>query len=189
VFLQGVMDDGDMDWSLLVHHLSARFTCHLPSLRGRGLSGDHPDLSFGRLVDDFFAYVESMGHATGLVGWSLGADLALTMAARSGAVDSLGFFRQQIEHRGPTLLIGRARRDLSSGAGIARIGHEALRHRPRAVRSRPPPRRTDTRDPRRRARRALTHPEALDDAFTEFFAPAQKGPVPNQSDLFDLDMS
>ena len=43
VFLQGVIGDGDLDWGPLVGHLTGRFTCHLPSLRGRGLSGDHPD--------------------------------------------------------------------------------------------------------------------------------------------------
>lgn len=45
VFLQGMMGDGDLDWDLLLEHLTGRFTCYLPSLRGRGLSGDHGDLS------------------------------------------------------------------------------------------------------------------------------------------------
>ena len=45
VFLQGAIGDGDLDWDRVVGHLTGRFTCHLPSLRGRGLSGDHPDLS------------------------------------------------------------------------------------------------------------------------------------------------
>ena len=48
VFLQGAIGDGDIDWDRVVGHLTGRFTCHLPSLRGRGLSGDHPDLSVGR---------------------------------------------------------------------------------------------------------------------------------------------
>jgi len=81
VFLQGVMGDGDLDWRLLVGHLAGRFTCHLPSWRGRGLSGDHPDRSFGRLVDDTLAYVDSISRPTGLVGWSAGANLALVAAA------------------------------------------------------------------------------------------------------------
>ena len=49
VFLQGAIGDGDLDWDRVVGHLTGRFTCHLPSLRGRGLSGDHPDLSPGRI--------------------------------------------------------------------------------------------------------------------------------------------
>jgi pimeloyl-ACP methyl ester carboxylesterase len=43
VFLQGAVGDGDLDWNRVVEHLTGRFTCHLPSMRGRGLSGDHPD--------------------------------------------------------------------------------------------------------------------------------------------------
>ncbi|MGI8729663.1 MAG: alpha/beta fold hydrolase, partial [Solirubrobacteraceae bacterium] len=50
VFLQGIIGDGDLDWQALLGHLTDRFTCHLPSMRGRGLSGDHPDLSIGRQV-------------------------------------------------------------------------------------------------------------------------------------------
>ena len=56
--LQGVIGDGDIDWDRVVGHLSGRFTCHLPSLRGRGLSGDHPDLSAPRLVEDFLTYID-----------------------------------------------------------------------------------------------------------------------------------
>jgi pimeloyl-ACP methyl ester carboxylesterase len=80
VFLQGIMGDGDIDWRALLPYLTGRFTCHLPSWRGRGLSGDHPDLSFGRLVDDVLAYVDSIEEPPGLVGWSAGAGLALTAA-------------------------------------------------------------------------------------------------------------
>ena len=73
VFLQGAIGDCDLDWNRVVGHLTGRFTCHLPSLRGRGLSGDHPDLSPGRIVDDVLAYVDSIGEPTALVGWSGGA--------------------------------------------------------------------------------------------------------------------
>src|SRR5687768_9231126 len=90
VFLQGIIGDGDLDWQALLGHLTARFTCHLPSLRGRGVSGDHSTLSFGRLVDDVLAYVDSIGAPTGLVGWSLGAGLALVAAGvQPDAVDAV----------------------------------------------------------------------------------------------------
>ncbi len=89
VFLQGIIGDGDLDWQALLPHLTGRFTCHLPSLRGRGLSGDHPDLSLGRLIDDFLAYVDSIGQPTGLVGWSAGANWALAVAAQSDAVEAV----------------------------------------------------------------------------------------------------
>jgi pimeloyl-ACP methyl ester carboxylesterase len=90
VFVQGIMGDGDIDWQALLPHLTGRFTCHLPSWRGRGLSGDHADLSFGRMVDDVLAYVDSISEPTGLVGWSAGSDLALVAAgAQPDAVDAV----------------------------------------------------------------------------------------------------
>ena len=76
-----MLADGDTDWQALLPHLTRQFTCYLPSYRGRGLSGDHPDLSPGRMVDDIIAYVDSIEAPTGLVGWSSGAYLALTVAA------------------------------------------------------------------------------------------------------------
>ena len=90
MFVQGIIGDGDLDWDLMLTYLTGRFTCYLPSLRGRGLSGDHADLSFGRLVDDVLAYVDSIGEPAGLVGWSLGAGLVLAAAgAQSDAVDAV----------------------------------------------------------------------------------------------------
>ncbi len=85
VFLQGVIGDGDIDWGPTAGHLTDRFTCHLPSLRGRGLSSDHPDLSTPRIIEDCLTYVESLGQPAGLVGWSGGGAWALAVAARSEA--------------------------------------------------------------------------------------------------------
>ena len=70
VFLQGAVGDGDLDWGQVAEHLAGRYTCHLPSLRGRGLSGDHPDLSLARIIDDVVEYVDSIGETVGLTGWS-----------------------------------------------------------------------------------------------------------------------
>ena len=87
VFVHGMVADGDTDWQALLPHLTGRFTCYVPSYRGRGLSGDHPDLSPGRMVDDILAYVDSIEAPTGLVGWSSGAYLAVIPggdAARRG---------------------------------------------------------------------------------------------------------
>ena len=119
VFLHGAIGDGDLDWQALLGHLTARFTCHLPSLRGRGLSGDHPDLSFGRLVDDVLAYVDSIGEPTGLVGWSLGAGLALAVAAQSDAVDALA----PVEPLTPRLMDEQEQAAL--GDAVARMGELA----------------------------------------------------------------
>jgi len=82
VLLQGAVGDGDIDWNRVVEHLTGRFTCHLPSLRGRGLSGDHPNLHSSRILEDFATYVDSIGEAAGLVGWSGGGYFALGVASR-----------------------------------------------------------------------------------------------------------
>ena len=80
VFVQGILGDGDLDWQALLPHLTDRFTCYLPSMRGRGLSDDHPDLGIRRQTEDLLAYVDSLEAPTGLVGWSNGANLALFAA-------------------------------------------------------------------------------------------------------------
>ena len=92
VFLQGVIGDGDLDWGATAGHLTDSFTCHLPSLRGRGLSSDHPDLSTPRIVEDYLTYVESLGQPVGLVGWSGGGAWALAVAAQSDAVAAVAPF-------------------------------------------------------------------------------------------------
>jgi pimeloyl-ACP methyl ester carboxylesterase len=92
VFIQGTAGDGDLDWSRTVEHLTDQFTCHLPSMRGRGLSGDHPDVSPNRLVDDILTYVDSIGEPIGLVAWSGSSDRALAAAAQSNAVDAVAPF-------------------------------------------------------------------------------------------------
>ncbi len=83
VFVQGSLGDGDLDWQGLLPHLTGRFTGHLRSRRGRGLTEDHPDHTLGRMVDDLIAYVDSVEVAPGVVGWSAGATLSLAAAAES----------------------------------------------------------------------------------------------------------
>jgi pimeloyl-ACP methyl ester carboxylesterase len=82
VFVHGSLGDGDLDWQALLPHLIGRFTCYLPSRRGRGLTADHDDHSLARLIDDIIAYVDSIEGPTGLVGWSAGATLTLAAAAQ-----------------------------------------------------------------------------------------------------------
>lgn len=89
VFLQGVAGDGDLDWGPSAARLADRFTCHLLSMRGRGLSDAHPDCSLPRLVDDVVEYVDSLGERVGLTGWSGGGSWALAAAARCPAVSAL----------------------------------------------------------------------------------------------------
>lgn len=92
VLVHGGVDDGDTSWSRLVPRLTHRFTCYLPSTRGRGWSADHPDHSPGRLVEDVTAFVESIGEPVGLVGESSGAVVALGVAGRSNAVSRVAAY-------------------------------------------------------------------------------------------------
>jgi pimeloyl-ACP methyl ester carboxylesterase len=92
VFVHGVMVDGDIDWQALVPHLADRFTCYLPSTRGRGLSADHADHSPSRMVDDIVEYIDSIGEPTGLVGFSGGGGLALEAAVQSKAVTGVALY-------------------------------------------------------------------------------------------------
>lgn len=121
VFLQGSLGDGDIDWQAVVRHLTGRFTCHLPSIRGRGLSGDHPDLSFDRLADDFLAYVDSIGEPTGLVGWS--APFAPVVAAQHDAVDAVALFEPSM------LSLADEHEQAAVGEALARTGELAAEGR------------------------------------------------------------
>ncbi len=89
VFVHGSMADGQVEWGELLPLLTDRFTCHAPDMRGRGLSGAHPDVSRHARVRDVVAYVDSIGEPVGLVGLSAGAMLALGAAARASAVTAL----------------------------------------------------------------------------------------------------
>jgi pimeloyl-ACP methyl ester carboxylesterase len=119
VFVQGALGDGDLDWDPLMGRLPPRFTCHLPSWRGRGLSGNHSDLSFGRMVHDILAYVDSIEEPTGLVGWSFGANLALVAATQSDAIRSVAVI-------GPVAMgLADEQEQATFGEAVARTGELA----------------------------------------------------------------
>jgi pimeloyl-ACP methyl ester carboxylesterase len=86
VLLHAGLGSGTLDWSFALPFLHERFTCYCMSMRGRGLSADHPDQSFERGVEDVVAFVESIGEPVGLAGPSGGALFVLGAAARSDAV-------------------------------------------------------------------------------------------------------
>jgi pimeloyl-ACP methyl ester carboxylesterase len=86
VLVHGGIGDGDVAWEALLPHLTDRFTCYLPSTRGRGLSSDHPDHSPARLEEDVIAFVDSIGEPVCLVGWSGSGAWVLGAAARSASV-------------------------------------------------------------------------------------------------------
>jgi pimeloyl-ACP methyl ester carboxylesterase len=92
VLVHGGLEDGDTCWGPLLPFLTRRFTCYTPSTRGRGLSGQHPDLSPHRLVDDVAAFVDSIGEPVALFGESAGGVLALGAAARTSAVAAVAAY-------------------------------------------------------------------------------------------------
>ena len=92
VLVHGAIGDGGSAWEALLPHLTDRFTCYLPSTRGRGLSGDNPDHSPPRLEEDVTAFVDSLGEPVCLVGWSGGGAWVLGAAAHSGSVAAVAAY-------------------------------------------------------------------------------------------------
>ncbi|MGH3506855.1 MAG: alpha/beta fold hydrolase [Nocardioidaceae bacterium] len=92
VLVHGGIGDGEVAWEHLWPHLADRFTCYLPSTRGRGLSADNPDHSPPRLEEDVTAFVDSIREPVGLVGWSGSGAWVLGAAARSAAVAAVAAY-------------------------------------------------------------------------------------------------
>jgi pimeloyl-ACP methyl ester carboxylesterase len=99
VLVHGGIGHGDIAWEALLPHLTDRFTCYLPSTRGRGLSGDHPDHTPPRLVEDVTAFVDSIGEPVCLVGWSGSGPWCLG-AARSSAVVAVAAYEPVVPGSG-----------------------------------------------------------------------------------------
>ncbi len=95
VFVHGILCDQDI-WSPLVPHLEADFTCYLLNTRGRGLSDDSADLASERRLEDVKAFAESIGEPVGLVGHSLGAQMALHVTARSEKISAVAAYEPAV---------------------------------------------------------------------------------------------
>lgn len=94
--VHGGIGDGDIAWEALLPHLTDRFTCYLPSTRGRGLSSDNPDHSPARLEEDITAFVDSIGEPVCLVGWSGSGAWVLGAAARSRSVAAVAEYEPAV---------------------------------------------------------------------------------------------
>lgn len=92
VLVPGGPADGETGWPGLLPLLTGRFTCFTLNTRGRGLSGDHPDHSRERIVEDVVAFVESIVEPVLLFGHSAGGTHALEAAAHSSAVGALALY-------------------------------------------------------------------------------------------------
>ena len=92
VLVHGGLGDGEIAWDAMLPHLTERFTCYLPSTRGRGLSVDNPDHSPPRLEDDVASFVDSIGEPVYLAGWSGSGAWVLGTAARSDSVAAVAAY-------------------------------------------------------------------------------------------------
>ena len=127
VLVHGGIGDGEFAWTELLPHLTGRFTCYLPSTRGRGLSGDHPDHSPPRLSEDINAFVGSIGEPVGLMGWSGGGPLILGAAEQLNNVAAVAAWESAGDLAGapPELLADIDR----LGAAVEQVGMAATEGR------------------------------------------------------------
>jgi pimeloyl-ACP methyl ester carboxylesterase len=96
VLVHGGIGDGEVAWEALLPHLTDRFTCYLPSTRGRGLSSDNPDHSPARMEEDVTAFVDSIGEPVCLVGWSGSGAWVLGAARRSASVAAVAVYEPAV---------------------------------------------------------------------------------------------
>jgi len=92
VLLHGSLYSGETAWEALLPHLTDRFTCWLPSVRGRGLSADSDDLSRERMFEDVVAFLDSIGQPVPVFGWSGGATAALGAAEMTETVAAVAAY-------------------------------------------------------------------------------------------------
>lgn len=89
VLIHGGAFCGETAWEALLPHLTDRFTCFLPSTRGRGLSADAHEHSPQLQTEDVTAFVDSIGQPVPLFGHSGGGLFALGAAEQSDAVTAV----------------------------------------------------------------------------------------------------
>lgn len=122
VLVHGGWGDGEVAWEALLPHLTDRFTCYLPSTRGRGLSADNLDHSPPRRQEDVTAFVDSIGEPVCLMGWS-GVDKVLGTAAHCGSVAAVALYE-------PVVPSAMQQDDVASlGATLERVGVAAAEGR------------------------------------------------------------
>ena len=92
VLVHGGIGDGEVAWEAILPNLTDRFTCYLPSTRGRGLSGDHPDHSPTRLEEDVTTFIDSINEPAFLVGWSGSGAWVLGAAERTRSVTAVAAY-------------------------------------------------------------------------------------------------
>ena len=92
VLVHGGLGDGNPAMNLLLPYLSERFTCFLPSTRGRGQSGDHTDHSRERQYEDIATFIDGIGEPAALFGHSSGATWSLGAASQCSALTGMALY-------------------------------------------------------------------------------------------------
>lgn len=96
VLAHGGADDGEFSWGAMLPMLEQRFTCYVPSMRGRGLSDDSDDHRPERHVEDLAAFVESIEGPVRLAGYSTGGVSALGAVESGADVSALALYESPV---------------------------------------------------------------------------------------------
>src|SRR4029453_18684433 len=119
ILVHGGYGAGAIAWKALLPYLTDRYTCYLPSTRGRGLSSDNPDHSPPRLQEDVTAFVDSIGAPAGLVGWSGGGAWVLGGAPHGDSVPAVTIYEPGVIGVGGEDDIARFGAAMHQGGGAA----------------------------------------------------------------------
>jgi pimeloyl-ACP methyl ester carboxylesterase len=106
----------------MLPHLTDRFTCFLPSTRGKGLSAGSPDASPARLQEDVIAFIDSLGEPLPVMGWSGGGMFALGAAAGSDAVTAVAAYEPAVLEALTEHDTGRVTETVAQMAAETRVG-------------------------------------------------------------------
>ena len=115
IFVVGAFNDRSTG-AALAAALATRFTIYCYDRRGRGDSGDTAPYAVEREVEDLGALIARAGGSASVLGFSSGAALALTAAARGLPIARLALYDLPLFADGPQ---GRARRDAAATADHA----------------------------------------------------------------------
>jgi pimeloyl-ACP methyl ester carboxylesterase len=96
VLAHGGLTDGDLAWKGMLPLLTDRYRCYVPSMRGTGLSEDHPDQRPERHMEDLAAFIDSIGESVAFVGHSTGGFYGLGAVERGAAVEAVAVYEPPV---------------------------------------------------------------------------------------------
>ena len=115
VLVHGALGDRE-SFALIEAPLAARHTVWVYSRRGRGGSGDGPEYTLAREVEDVLAVLDAAGGGAHLVGHSMGGLYALMAAAKAPLLRSLVVYEPVVHlDRGDAAVVGAVQSALEAG--------------------------------------------------------------------------